>query len=135
MTERRTRLEEASVLTTDPILGRAAQARETFCEDFNYSCRGGPRPCDIRNPSGRGRHLRRRRDLPLSDLRQMGRRLKKETGIGLNYQSIGSGGGIKQIKAKTVTFGASDMPLKAEDLEEVGPGAVPDGHRRRSCRS
>ena len=37
---------------------------------------------------------------------------KKETGNGLNYQSIGSGGGIKQIKAKTVTFGASDMPLK-----------------------
>ena len=37
---------------------------------------------------------------------------KKETGVGLNYQSIGSGGGIKQIEAKTVTFGASDMPLK-----------------------
>src|ERR1700723_930180 len=45
---------------------------------------------------------------------------KKLTGIGLNYQSIGSGGGIKQIKAKTVTFGASDMPLKPEDLEEAG---------------
>ena len=45
---------------------------------------------------------------------------KKETGIGLNYQSIGSGGGIKQIKAKTVTFGASDMPLKPEDLEADG---------------
>lgn len=45
---------------------------------------------------------------------------KKETGIGLNYQSIGSGGGIAQIKAKTVTFGASDMPLKPEDLEAAG---------------
>jgi phosphate transport system substrate-binding protein len=45
---------------------------------------------------------------------------KKETGVGLNYQSIGSGGGIKQITAKTVTFGASDMPLKAEDLEKNG---------------
>jgi phosphate transport system substrate-binding protein len=45
---------------------------------------------------------------------------KKETGIGLNYQSIGSGGGIKQIKAKTVTFGASDMPLKPEDLQQSG---------------
>src|SRR3974390_3202142 len=45
---------------------------------------------------------------------------KKETGVGLNYQSIGSGGGIKQIKAKTVTFGASDMPLKPEDLKEAG---------------
>ena len=45
---------------------------------------------------------------------------KKETGNGLNYQSIGSGGGIKQITAKTVTFGASDMPLKAEQLEKDG---------------
>jgi phosphate transport system substrate-binding protein len=45
---------------------------------------------------------------------------KKETGIGLNYQSIGSGGGIKQIKAKTVTFGASDMPLKPEELDKAG---------------
>ena len=45
---------------------------------------------------------------------------KKETGIGLNYQSIGSGGGIKQIQNKTVTFGASDMPLQARELEEIG---------------
>jgi phosphate transport system substrate-binding protein len=45
---------------------------------------------------------------------------KKETGVGLNYQSIGSGGGIKQIKAKTVTFGASDMPLKPEEVKEAG---------------
>src|SRR5215469_544158 len=45
---------------------------------------------------------------------------KRETGVGLNYQSIGSGGGIKQIKAKTVTFGASDMPLEAKDLQEAG---------------
>src|SRR5436189_4425747 len=45
---------------------------------------------------------------------------RQKTGIGLNYQSIGSGGGIKQIKAKTVTFGASDMPLKPEELQEAG---------------
>jgi phosphate transport system substrate-binding protein len=45
---------------------------------------------------------------------------KKETGDGLNYQSIGSGGGIKQIQSKTVTFGASDMPLKPEDVEKWG---------------
>jgi phosphate transport system substrate-binding protein len=45
---------------------------------------------------------------------------RAETGVGLNYQSIGSGGGIKQIKAKTVTFGASDMPLKPEDLNAAG---------------
>ena len=45
---------------------------------------------------------------------------KKATGVGLNYQSIGSGGGIKQIRSKTVDFGASDMPLKAEELDKDG---------------
>ena len=45
---------------------------------------------------------------------------KKSTGNGLNYQSIGSGGGIKQITAKTVDFGASDMPMKPEDLQKEG---------------
>jgi phosphate transport system substrate-binding protein len=45
---------------------------------------------------------------------------KKETGNGLNYQSIGSGGGIKQIQAKTVTFGATDMPLKVDQLDKDG---------------
>ena len=43
---------------------------------------------------------------------------KKQTGIGLNYQSIGSGGGIQQITKKTVTFGASDMPLMPADVEK-----------------
>ena len=43
---------------------------------------------------------------------------RAKTGIGLNYQSIGSGGGIKQIQNKTVDFGASDMPLKPEDLDK-----------------
>ena len=45
---------------------------------------------------------------------------KVKTGQGMNYQSIGSGGGIAQIKAKTVDFGASDMPLKPEDLQAAG---------------
>jgi len=45
---------------------------------------------------------------------------KKQTGNGLNYQSVGSGAGIKQIKSKTVDFGASDMPLKPEELDEAG---------------
>jgi len=45
---------------------------------------------------------------------------KQETGNGLNYQSIGSGGGVKQIKARTVTFGASDQPQKISDLEAAG---------------
>jgi phosphate transport system substrate-binding protein len=45
---------------------------------------------------------------------------KASTGIGLNYQSIGSGGGMRQIKAKTVDFGASDQPMKLEELEKEG---------------
>lgn len=45
---------------------------------------------------------------------------KKETNIGLNYQSIGSGGGMRQIRAKTVAFGATDIPLKAADIEKDG---------------
>jgi len=45
---------------------------------------------------------------------------RKATGKGVNYQSIGSGGGIKQITARTVDFGASDMPMKAEDLQKNG---------------
>jgi phosphate transport system substrate-binding protein len=45
---------------------------------------------------------------------------KAKTGIGMNYQSIGSGGGIKQITAKTVDFGASDAPLSVEKLNEIG---------------
>jgi phosphate transport system substrate-binding protein len=45
---------------------------------------------------------------------------KKQTNVGLNYQSIGSGGGIKQIQAKTVVFGATDAPLKGEELDKSG---------------
>jgi phosphate transport system substrate-binding protein len=45
---------------------------------------------------------------------------KKASGVGLNYQSIGSSGGIRQIRAKTVTFGASDAPMKGEDLDREG---------------
>ncbi|NNC23523.1 phosphate ABC transporter substrate-binding protein PstS [Salinisphaera sp. USBA-960] len=45
---------------------------------------------------------------------------KDEKGVKLNYQAIGSGGGIKQIKAKTVDFGASDAPLKQKELEKAG---------------
>ena len=50
---------------------------------------------------------------------------KKATGVGLNYQSIGSGGGIKQIKAKTVVFGATDAPLTGKDLDESGLAQFP----------
>ena len=45
---------------------------------------------------------------------------KKETGTGLNYQSIGSSGGLRQIRAKTVAFGASDAPVSGADLDKDG---------------
>lgn len=45
---------------------------------------------------------------------------KTKTGVGVNYQSIGSGGGIKQVKAKTVDFGASDKPLNEKEQAESG---------------
>ncbi len=45
---------------------------------------------------------------------------KAKSGVSMNYQSIGSGGGIQQIKSKTVDFGASDAPLKLEDLNAAG---------------
>ncbi len=45
---------------------------------------------------------------------------RAKTGVGLNYQSIGSGGGIKQIQNKTVDFGASDMPMKPDELDKDG---------------
>jgi phosphate transport system substrate-binding protein len=50
---------------------------------------------------------------------------KAETGLALNYQPIGSGGGIKQIKARTVAFGATDKPLKPEELEAEGLAQFP----------
>ena len=72
------------------------------------------------DPSGdRHRNLRRRRNLPLSDLRQVGGHLPKEHGVEINHQSIGSGGGIKQIEWRTVTFGATDAPLVGADLESA----------------
>ena len=60
---------------------------------------------------------------------------KKETGNGLNYQSIGSGGGIKQITARTVTFGASDKPLTAEELQLAAISCNGRWSWAASCRS
>src|ERR1700738_3762688 len=50
---------------------------------------------------------------------------KQKTGVGLNYQSIGSGGGIAQIKAKTVDLGASGMPVNPEGLQQAGVTPIP----------
>jgi phosphate transport system substrate-binding protein len=49
----------------------------------------------------------------------------KAAGVKVNYQSIGSGGGLAQIKAATVDFGASDMPMKPADLQKLGMGQFP----------
>lgn len=50
---------------------------------------------------------------------------KQQTGVGLNYQSIGSSGGIRQINARTVTFGATDAPVRGEELEKLGQVQFP----------
>ena len=62
----------------------------------------------------------RRCFLSLSPHSQWAHKYHELTGAKINYQSIGSGGGIAQIKAKTVDFGASDEPLKVEDLDQAG---------------
>ena len=67
-----------------------------------------------------GRHHRSGGNFPYPLYAKWAEAYKAKTGIGLNYQAIGSGGGIKQIVAKTVDFGASDMPLKKEDLDKDG---------------
>ena len=50
---------------------------------------------------------------------------KKQTGVGLNYQSIGSSGGVRQINARTVAFGASDAPVSGADLDQRGQVQFP----------
>ncbi len=55
-----------------------------------------------------------------SRLREVGGGVQEASDVSLNYQSIGSGGGIKQIEASTVTFGASDKPLEPAELEASG---------------
>ena len=83
--------------------------------------RGNARRSDPDHPGLRRTTSPARRDLPYPIYAKWAEAYKRRPAIGLNYQSIGSGGGIKQIKAKTVDFGASDMPLKPEELDEGRP--------------
>lgn len=75
---------------------------------------GGADKGSTRNISGAGATF------PASIYQKWSEGYRQSTKIGLNYQAIGSGGGIKQIKANTVDFGASDKPLKPEELEKAG---------------
>ena len=85
-----------------------------------------------RHRAARRRHHRRRRHLRLSGpVQVVGQPTTTKTGNKINYQSIGSGGGIAQIKAGTVDFGSSDKPLEPKDSHDVGPRPVPVGDRRR----
>ena len=91
--------------------------------------RAGPRP--RRPPSSRPRPSPPTSPAPARPSRSRStpsgpRPTARTTGIGLNYQSIGSGGGIQQIQAKTVDFGATDAPLKGQALDEGRPRPVPD---------
>lgn len=74
----------------------------------------GENPNRAREISGAGATF------PASIYQKWAEGYRRESGIGLNYQAIGSGGGIKQIKVRTVDFGASDKPLKAKDLDRLG---------------
>jgi phosphate transport system substrate-binding protein len=59
---------------------------------------------------------------------------KAATGVGLNYQSIGSSGGIRQIRAKTVAFGATDAPCEGADLEKTAwCSSLPSSAARCLC--
>ena len=58
---------------------------------------------------------------------------KAETGKAINYQSIGSSGGIKQIKAKTVDFGATDAPMSGDEVAQGGMVQFPSRHGWRGC--
>ena len=78
------------------------------------SCGGGGPDGRAREISGAGATF------PASIYAKWSEGYRKESKIGLNYQAIGSGGGIKQIKARTVDFGATDKPLKLQDLERAG---------------
>jgi len=73
-----------------------------------------PRPASAAEISGAGATF------PYPIYAKWAEAYKEKTGMALNYQSIGSGGGIKQIEAKTVDFGASDMPLEPDVLEKAG---------------
>jgi len=75
---------------------------------------GGPAAAQVAQISGAGATF------PYPVYAKWAEAYAQKTGVQLNYQSIGSGGGIKQIKAKTVDFGASDAPLKAEELDAAG---------------
>jgi phosphate transport system substrate-binding protein len=75
---------------------------------------GGPGGGAKRDLSGAGATF------PASIYQKWSEGYRATTKIGLNYQAIGSGGGIKQIKANTVDFGASDKPLKADELQKAG---------------
>jgi phosphate transport system substrate-binding protein len=78
------------------------------------ACRGRDRPAVAADIS------RRRRHLPFPIYAKWAGAYKKETGVGIAYQPVGSSEGIRQIHDKEVTFGASDMPLNAADLDGHG---------------
>ena len=92
------------------------------CVRLGLAASGGCR--DVRIRSSRRNH-RGGLDLRLSDLVEMVGRLQHQTGIQVNYQSIGSGGGIVQIRAGTVDFGASDAPMQPAELQKLGMGQFP----------
>ena len=76
------------------------------------------------------RHCRGRVNVLYPILAKWADAYKTKTGVAVNYQSIGSGGGIKQIHSKTVDFGGSDAP-SVRGARQIRPRAVSARHRRR----
>ena len=81
---------------------------------------GGRPPCPLSGAAGAADISGAGATFPYPIYAKWAEAYKAKTGTSMNYQSIGSGGGIKQITAKTVDFGASDMPLKPTDLDKNG---------------
>jgi len=85
---------------------------------------GRGRARDVRNHGIRssGRHHRSGSTFVFPIIAKWSADYKTKTGNRINYQSIGSGGGLAQIRAATIDFGASDAPMRPEDLQKLGMG-------------
>ena len=103
-----------------PSAAASCETKETSRETDAYAVAAGLAVASLAAPAAAADITGAGATFPFPVYSKWAEAYKKETGNGLNYQSIGSGGGIKQIQAKTVDFGATDAPLKGAELEKAG---------------
>ncbi len=103
----------------DPHVGRCTQLRARPVRRPLVRRARGRRLRQWRRGRPAGGAHRRGRHLPEPDLQQVVRRLQQQTGVQINYQSIGSGGGIRQYTEGTVDFGATDGPMTDQQIAAV----------------